>query len=312
MKKVERTNSRKKLARKKLTASEIIFQATCYFAFSVFTLLCIFPFYYIFAISVSNNDLVRKGILLIYPRGIHFSNYYNAFMLHGFWHSALLTIARTVIGTFLTVMTSMWMGYSFSKQEFWKRQFWYKLVIITMYFSAGLIPVYLNFRNLGLTNTFWIYIIGFVAPFYIILCKTFIESLPPSLEESARIDGAKYLSVFFHIILPLSKPIIATACIFVAVGHWNSYMDTVLYVNKPELYTLQYTLYLYLNAATALARAMSSSVAAGLTGIDLSKIVSATSLKMTITMIISIPIICVYPFFQRYFVKGIMIGAIKG
>ncbi|HBP37451.1 MAG TPA: ABC transporter permease [Clostridiales bacterium] len=209
-------------------------------------------------------------------------------------------------------MASTWMGYSFSKKEFWLRGFWYKVVIVTMYFSAGLIPVFLNFRNLGLVNKFWIYIIGFVAPFYIILCKTFIESLPASLEESARIDGAKYLSIFSHIILPLSKPIIATICVFVAVGHWNSYMDTVLYITKPELYTLQYTLYRYLNAATALARAMSSAAGGGLSGIDLTKIVSATSLKMTIAMIISLPIIFVYPFFQRYFVKGIMIGAIKG
>jgi putative aldouronate transport system permease protein len=299
------------MAKRKRASGEFIFQTSSYIVFAIFALLCLFPFYYIFTVSVSNNDLVRKGVLLMYPKGMHFSNYYNAFLLRGFGHSTLITLARTVIGTSLTVISSTWMGYSFSKKEFWKRSFWYKFVIITMYFNAGVIPVYLNFRNLRLTNTFWIYIIGFVVPFYIILCKTFIENMPSSLEESAKIDGAKYGSIFFYIILPLSKPIIATVCIFVAVGHWNSYLDTVLYITKPELYTLQYTLYLYLNAATALARAMSTA-GAGMTGVDLSKVVSPPSLRMTVAMIVSLPILCVYPFFQRYFVKGIMIGAIKG
>ena len=296
----------------KFTLGEFAFQSISYVIFGLFTLICILPFYYLLTVSISNNDLVRRGVLLLYPQGIHFDNYLNAFKLQGIGLSAFITLSRTVIGTVLTVITSAWMGYAFTKQELWKRGFWYKFVIVTMYFNAGLIPVYMNFRSLGLTDTFWIYIIGFVAAYYIVLCKTFIESIPASLEESAKLDGAKYLSIFFHIILPLSKPIIATIAVFVAVAHWNSYMDTVIYIRNSKLYTLQYMLYKYLNEATALARAMSNPSGTGLAGVDLSKIVTATSLKMTIAMIVSLPVLFVYPFFQRYFVKGIMLGAIKG
>ena len=312
MENTKRIAAKKKAAWRKTTTGEVLFQGICYICFGVYALICILPFYYLFTISISSNDLVRRGTLLLFPNGIHFKNYLNAFKLPGFGLSALVTVSRTVIGTFLTVFTSAWMGYAFTKQELWKRSFWYRLIIVTMYFHAGLIPVYLNFQMLGLTDTFWIYIIGFVGAFNIIQCKTFIESLPASLEESAKMDGAKYLTIFFYIILPLSKPIIATIAVFVAVYHWNSYIDTVIYIRNPKLYTLQYTLYRYLNQATALSRAMSNPSGGGLTGVDLTKIVTPTSLKMTIAMMVSLPVLFVYPIFQRYFVKGIMIGAIKG
>ena len=315
MSKISKSNTLpdvKRVVGEKFTLGEFVYQFISYLIFGLFALICILPFYYLFTVSISSNDLVRKGVLLLYPQGIHFTNYINAFRLDGLWQSALISLSRTVIGTVLTVLTSAWLGYAFTKQEMWKRSFWYKFIIITMYFNAGIIPIFLTMHYLGLTNTFWIYIVWFVIAYYIILCKTFIESIPASLEESAKLDGAKYLSVFFYIILPLSKPILATISVFVAVGHWNSYMDTVIYIRDTSLHTLQYTLFKYLNSATALAAAMSNPNSASLVGVDLASIVPPMSIKMTIAVIVSLPVLFVYPFFQRFFVKGIMLGAIKG
>ncbi|NLD87394.1 MAG: carbohydrate ABC transporter permease [Clostridiales bacterium] len=278
--------------------------------FLITALLCIFPFYYMFVMSVSDNYLVSVGQVFLYPKGIHFKNYVEAFKMGGFEDAFWVTLGRTVLGTALTALTSAWMGYSFSKTEFWGRNFWFKFVVVTMYFSAGLIPNYLNYKMLGLLDTFWIYIIGFVSAYNILLAKTFIESLPSSLEESAMLDGAGYLTIFSRIVLPLSMPIIATLCVFTAVGHWSSYMDTVLYVKNPKLQTLQYLLYNYISQSTRLAVIMQQG--ATISEDILKNVVSATSLRMTVTMIVTIPMLFVYPFFQKYFVKGIMIGAIKG
>jgi putative aldouronate transport system permease protein len=150
-----------------------------------------------------------------------------------------------------------------------------------------------------------------VSPFNLVLCKTYIESIPPSLEESAEIDGAGYFTRFIKIVFPLIKPIVATIAVFSAVWHWNSFMDTVLYTSKTKLFTLQYTLYLYLNEATALAEVLKSDPAAG-ANIDPSTMLTPTAVRYTITMITVMPVLFVYPFFQKYFIKGIMIGAVKG
>lgn len=296
--------------KRRRTAGDLPFQIICYVIFGVLALICIFPLYYIFVVSVSGNDLVKRGIMLLYPRNIHFSNYANAFKLQGFGRAAFVSVARTILGTTLTVGSCSFLGFAFSRKEFWKRSFFYRYLIITMYFSPGLIPVYMNLYNLGLTDTFSVYVIGFVSAYYVVLCKTFIESLPESLVESARIDGAGYLVTFTKIIFPLAKPITATIAVFTAVGHWNSYMDTLLYVRNVNLRTLQYVLYQYLSSATAISNAMS--MGAHLTGVDLSKIVTPTSVKTTVTMIVTIPILFIYPIFQRFFVKGLMLGAVKG
>ncbi len=298
--------------KKKLPPSEIAFQVIFGILFVLAALVCIFPFYYILTMSISDNYQVSIGNVFLYPKGIHFDNYIKAFQTGGFFKAFQVTLARTVIGTVLTTVSSAWLGYSLSKPEFWGRKFWMRFMMITMYFSAGLIPGYMNMKNLGLLNTFWIYIIGFVSAYNMILCKTFIESLPPSLEESAMLDGAGYLTVFWRIVFPLSKPILATICVFTAVGHWSSYMDTVLYIKNPDLYTLQYVLYNYINQATRLANMMKSGTTGGMTEEMLKRVISPRSLRMTVTMIVTLPMVFVYPFFQQYFVKGIMVGAIKG
>ena len=191
----------------------------------------------------------------------------------------------------------------------WNRSFWYRALVITMYFNAGTIPWYLNMLGLGLTDNYLGYIIpGIVAPYNIILVKTYIESIPASLEESATIDGASAMKIFTKIILPLSKPILATIAIFGAVGNWNSLQDSlILMSNSPQLYTMQHRLWVYLNSSSNLANAMSGGGAAAAAGMLNNKVI-----KYTISMVTVIPIMLVYPFMQRYFEEGMMLGAVKG
>lgn len=298
----------KKARKQKITISDIFL----YILFGLFAFICTFPFYYIFVISVSNNDLVNRGMVGLIPKGFHFGNYVEVMKLKGLGQAAFISVARTVLGTGLTLLGTMFLGYAMSRPEYWKRKFWYRFVVVTMYFNAGMIPWFINMKNLGLINNFAAYVIpGIVSPFYMILYKTYIESIPASLEESAQLDGAGYLTRFFRIIFPLSKPMLATIAIFTAVGQWNSFNDTLMLVSDSNLYTLQFILYRYMSEAETLAAAIRSNPAA-LANMDLSNMLTATSIRMTITMVVVLPVMCIYPFFQKYFVKGIMIGAVKG
>ena len=237
---------------------DIIFSILNYSFFIIFTLACIFPFYYLLINTISDNDLVRKGAIRLIPKGIHFSNYVSLRNVNDLMQSFEVTVLRTVFGTILMVGASALVGFLVTKKEMWGRSFWYRFIIITMYFNAGLIPWYLNMSMLGLTDNFLGYIIpGIVAPYNIILVKTYIESIPAELEESAYIDGASYMMVFRKIVWPLSKPILATIAIFGAVGHWNSFQDSLIIMqNKSELYTLQHRLYMYLNQTTNIGQVM--------------------------------------------------------
>ena len=228
------------------------------------------------------------------------------------WNSFGITLLRTVLGTALMVFASGLAGYLMTKQEMWHRKFWYRFLVVTMYFNAGLIPTYLNFAMLGLTNTFWVYIIpAIVSPYNIILVKTYIESIPHEIEESAFMDGAGYWTIFHKIIWPLSKPILATITIFGAVGHWNSFQDSLIYnANSPSLYTLQHRLYVYLNSSSNLSALMNGASAGDSTAV--AGMLNTKVIQYTISMVTIIPILLVYPFMQRYFEKGIMLGAVKG
>jgi len=297
--------------KKKKTTSEYTFQILNYLIFTLFTLVCIFPFYYIFINTISDNHLVTTGKILFLPKGTHFTNYFEVFNMRGLGNAMLISIARTVLGTTLTLIGSCFLGYTLSKNEMWKRKLWYRFVVVTMYFNAGLIPWYVTMKNLGLTNNFLAYVLpGIVSPFFLILFKTYVESIPASLEESAQLDGAGYLIRFFVIVLPLAVPIIATIAVFASVGQWNSFLDTVFLMKKSNLFTLQYVLYQYLNEVNAIAATLRNSPTSQ--NIDPSKLLSPVSIRMTISMVVVLPILFVYPFFQRYFVKGIMIGAVKG
>ncbi len=295
-----------------LKPGDIIFNVLNYFVFGLFALACTFPFYYIFINTISDNDLVIKGVINFIPRGLHLGNYMALINVSDLSNAFIVSIGRTLIGTTLMVAASGFVGYLVTKQEMWGRKFWYRFLIITMYFNAGLIPWFLNMQMLGLTNTFLAYIIpGIVVPYNIILVKTYIESIPAELEESAAIDGASYMTIFRKIIWPLSKPILATIAIFGAVGHWNSFTDSlILMQSAPTLYTLQHRLYIYLNTASNLKALMESG--GQISDAALKSAMSGKVIKYTISMVTVIPILCIYPFMQRYFEKGIMLGAVKG
>ena len=298
--------------KKKLTAGDIVFNIFNYAFFGIFTLLCFLPFYYLFINTISSNELVTKGMILWYPKEIHFNNYLDVLRLRGLGTALLVSVARTVLGTALTIIGTSFLGYALTKQELWHRKVWYRFVVVTMYFNAGIIPWFINMKNLGLTNNFLAYILpGTISAYSLILFKTYVESIPTSLEESAELDGAGYLVRYAKIIMPLCKPILATLIVFSAVGHWNNFMDTVFLVTDSELYTLQYVLYQYLNEANSLADTLKNMSEMGVQ-VDASQLLTPTAVKMTISMVVVIPILCVYPFFQKYFVGGIMIGAVKG
>lgn len=298
--------------KRKLTIGDVIFNIINYTVFSLFTFICILPFYYLFINTISDNELVSKGAILFIPKGIHFGNYVEVLKIKGLGTSALVSLGRTVFGTLATLLGTTFLGYAISKQELWHRKIWYRFIIITMYFNAGIIPWFINMKNLGLTNNFYAYIIpGIISPFSLILFKTYVENIPASLEESAALDGAGYLMRYFLLVLPLSKSIVATIAIFSVVGQWNSFMDTLFLMTDSSLFPLQYMLYQYLNEANALTATLMQMSKEG-TKVDLSSLLTPTSIKMTVSMVVVIPILCVYPFFQRYFVNGIMIGAVKG
>ncbi|MBP1755939.1 MAG: carbohydrate transporter rane protein 2, family [Firmicutes bacterium] len=297
----------------KTSAGDKLISAITYIVYSLFAFVCVYPFYYIFINTISANNLSERGKVLFWPKEIHFTNYINVLKIPDLFRSLEVSVARTVIGTALTVIIAAFLGFMFTRESLWKRKFWYRFVVATMYFNAGIIPWFITMRNLGLTNNFWAYIFPVaISPFYIVLCKTFVESVPKELQDAAEIDGAGTLKIFFRIMIPVIKPILATIAIFAAVAQWNSFQDTLLLVTDNKLYTLQFTLYQYLNQASSLKALVNSTTSSTSMAASLASAQTATSIRMTVTIVVVTPIILVYPIFQRFFVKGIMIGAVKG
>lgn len=295
-----------------LSGSDITFNVVNYAVFGILTILCAYPFYYLIINSISNNTMSANGLINIIPMGLHLDNYVQVFQLKGLSTAAMISVARTVIGTALTVLASAYLGFMFTQRRMWKRSFWYRFVVITMYFNAGLIPMFMTMKTLGLTNSFWVYILpAIVQPFNIIMVKTYMESLPPALQEAAEIDGAGVLTRFFKVVLPTSTPILATIAIWAAVGQWNSFQDTLIYITNEKLYSLQYLLYVYLNQASSLATLVKSTGGVA-SAAALANMQTPTSIRMTVSVIVVLPILFIYPMFQKYFVKGIMIGSVKG
>lgn len=297
----------------KVSIQDRIISVITYFIYSVFAFVCGYPFYYIFINTFSANDLSERGKIIFWPKGIHFNNYKSVIRIPGLFDALTVSVARTVIGTIVTVGIAAFLGYMFTRETLWGRKFWYRFVAATMYFNAGIIPWFLTMSNLGLRNNFWAYIFPLaVAPFYIILVKTFVEAVPKELQDAAEIDGAGTIRVFYSIILPVIKPILATVAIFAGVGQWNSFQDTLLLVTEPKLYTMQFILYQYINQASSLKSLVNSGSSSMSLAATLAQAQTATSIRMTVTIFVVTPVILIYPFFQRFFVKGIMIGAVKG
>lgn len=298
---------RKSTKNRKMSKEDIIFHIGIYIIFGVVGLICIYPFYYLMICTISDNTLVEAGSITLFPVGVHFKNYARILKVENLSSAALVTVLRTVLGTVASVIATSYLAYFFTRPEMMFRKFWYRLVIATMYFSAGMLPIYMNNKMLGLVNTFWVYIIpGLISVYNMILVKTSIEAMPPDLEESAYLDGAGYLRRFISIVIPLQKPIIATIGLTTAVGHWNDFFTTNLYITNPKLFTLQFILYDLLKKVATLSAQITADNPYEKASI------TPTGIRLTLTAVMTIPIILIYPMIQKYFVKGIMVGAVKG
>ena len=290
----------------KRSINDVVFNIFNYTFFILFTIICVFPFYYLFINTISDQGLVSKGLINFYPRGINIKNYIALRNVHDLGSSFIVTLARTIIGTATSTLVSGFVGYLVTKKELWHRKIAYRFMIITMYFNAGLIPWFTTMQMLGLTNNFMAYIIpGLVSVYNIIMVKTYIESIPAELEESANLDGCNDLQTLWKIVLPLSGPVLATFGLFYAVGHWNSYFPAMIYLTDDKMYPLQLILRNIIVTAEAAAGDMSL--------MDPNFVEPPKqSIKMAVIVVATVPIMCVYPFLQKYFVKGVMVGALKG
>lgn len=292
------------MKRQSRSMSSRLIYGLIYLFLGAFTLLCAYPFYYLIIYTFSDSAKAAAGIT-IYPKGFTLDNIRMVLTMDTIPRALWMSVIRTVCASGLTLIGSSFFGYLMTKREMYLRTFFYRLCVISMYVAGGLIPTYIVYRIYGMTNTFWVYIVpGIVTPYYVVLIKTYMESIPYELEEAALIDGAGILTVFARIILPLSKPILATIAVFSIVAEWNYWFDTHIYVVNEDLYTLQYVLYNYMQDAQKLTERMSRNAS----GVSL----NTTTVRMTITFIVTLPILLVYPFMQRYFTKGLMLGAVKG
>ena len=295
----------------KRTPANIAFAIFNYTLLFLFFAICTYPFYYVFIYSISDPYRASAGFgITLLPIKPTLSNYAEIFKTKGMLQASLVSIARTVSGTVITVACCSFFGYLVTKPLYFRKAI-YRFVVATMYFSSGLIPYYLTMRAYGLFNSFLIYIVpSALSAFNVILFKTFIEQIPPSMEEAAEIEGAGPITIFFRVIIPLSMPIVATIAVFCSVGQWNAWFDNYIYVNNKDLATLQLKLYELLQAAETIASQANTTVTTDV--ITRSKTITPMAVRMTLTMVVTLPIIMVYPYMQRFFVRGLMLGAIKG
>jgi putative aldouronate transport system permease protein len=270
--------------------------------------ITLYPFLNVVAKSFNDPLDTVKGGITIFPRKPTLDNYHDIFLAGSNLPTAFfMSVLRTVVGTVCGVFCNSLFAFALSRKDFIFRRHFSFLLVATMYVGGGLIPSYLLIRNLGMLNTFQVYIIpGLIGAFYVIIIRSYIDSIPMSLQESAKMDGANDIYIFFRIIFPLCMPVIATVALFLAVGQWNSWFDTYLYNRTSNwLTTLQYEL---MKIQTSAQNAVSAD-----THSEALKTAQRNpeALKMAITVVVTTPILVVYPFLQKYFVRGITLGAIK-
>lgn len=295
-------NTKNKSSRGKDLAFDILF----YVILTLIALLCLFPFLHVFAKSISEESFVIANKVVLLPKGFSLNAYQKIFadnsILRSMFVTVVVTISFTVIGMFLTVCAA----YALSRKELKGRKLMTFLIMLTMYFTAGTIPDYLLMSNLHMLDTWWCMILPLCfAPYNLLIMKNnFSASIPDSLVESALIDGAGHFTILSKIVLPLSKPILATIALFYAVGRWNAYQDALYYIKqRTDLRPLQLKLYYLVVAAQE-----SFQAEGGAVGV----MTNPEVLKAACVIFATLPIICIYPFVQKYFVQGTMIGAVKG
>ena len=269
-------------------------------------LTCILPFIHLLAKSISGNSFVLSKQVAFIPKGINFAAYVSIFKDGSMVRSMVYSIIVTLIFTVLGMLVCTCAAYPLSKKRLKGRTVLTYLLMFPMYFSAGLIPTYLLFSNLKLLDNMWVLVLPLIySPYNMLIMKTYLQSsIPDSLEESAFLDGASNFQILTKIVIPLSKPIIATLSLFYAVGRWNAYADNAYFIRSENLKMIQYKLSQLVSSA-ADAQTASLSEAAAVTS-------TPEVLQAAAIMFVTIPIICIYPFMQKYFVKGAMIGAVKG
>ena len=272
-----------------------------------FTFICVYPLWYIFINSFSSPQAINRGVYFI-PQEFTLEAYKQMIDIPGLTSSIGIAFARTIIGTLLTLICCSFTAYLLSDRDLPKRKLIYRFFILTMYINAGFIPYYLTISAIGLKNNFLVYVLpAAVQAYFIILIKTYIESIPAELVESAEMDGAGLIKIYYRIILPLSKPILACIVVFAAVNQLNAWADDMYFMQGRKangLHCLQYLLY------TKLQSNVVNSTAGAAAGANMA--VSSNSLRMAMSFVTVIPILCVYPYMQRFFTKGIMLGAVKG
>lgn len=283
----------------------------------IFTLVILFvvlyPLIYVLSASISAPRHVASGEMWLLPKGITFEGYKRIFQDKVLWRGYRNTIFYTLVGTTINLAVTLPAAYALSRKDLVGRNFFTVLMVFTMFFGGGLIPTYLVVQKLNMINTVWALLLtGATSTYNIIVCRTFFQSIPKELEEAAAVEGCSNTRLFFSIILPLSKALIAVMALFFGVGHWNSYFNALIYLNDKKLYPLQLVLREILvvqAASTAMTQeALTDEAAKALANkAELSEII-----KYAVMVVSSLPVIMIYPFLQRYFVEGVMLGSLKG
>ncbi|GGA32505.1 carbohydrate ABC transporter permease [Paenibacillus physcomitrellae] len=281
------------------------------FLFMAFVIVA-YPVLYIISASISNPKLVASGEMWLWPKDITFEGYQRVFRDTQIWVGYGNTILYTVVGTLVNLIVTIPAAYALARKDFVGRNFFMAVFMVTMFFGGGLVPTYLLIKNLGLVNSMWALILpGATSIWNLIVCRTFFQSaIPKEMQEAAEIDGCSNFRLFFRIVLPLSSSIIAVMALFFGVGHWNNYFSAMIYLNDHGKYPLQLVLrqILVLQEMSAESGALNSSTASALNN----KAEVAALVKYAVIIVSTLPVIIIYPFLQRYFVQGVMIGSVKG
>jgi putative aldouronate transport system permease protein len=293
----------------KRTAFDKVFDVINILVMFLIVMAMLYPIINTLAISFNEaRDTIRGGITL-WPRVFSIYNYQSVLKNEHLVNAFFVSVARTVIQIVINVVAAGLLAYVLSRKEFILRRFITVFMVMTMYLNAGLIPQFFLYRDLGLHNNFWVYIIpGMVGPFNVIVIRTFINSLPISLKEAAKIDGAGEMRTFFGIIFPICLPVLATVALWVGVGAWNSWFDSFIFAPKQELSTLQYELMKVLSASFQYGASQAPEYLAP--GQEVRNITTPNSIRAAMTVVATIPILIVYPFLQKYFVT-VNIGSVK-
>lgn len=286
------------------------FDIVIYIILAIITFSMLFPFWNAVVLSFNEGQDAQLGGIYFWPRKFTLANYEKVFADQTIWGAFSVSVIRTILGTATTLIVTPLFAYALSKPYLKFRKFYMGIMLVSMYFTGGMIPTYLVIKSLHLINSFWVYIVTWMFnAFYATIFLSFFRGLPTSLFESAKIDGAGEWTIFFKLAIPLSKSVMAAVGLFVAVNHWNAWQDNLLYIKKEELNTLSFLFVKMIKAQESL-EGLAAQTGVG----ELSKLadVSSTTIQLATMMISVIPIICVYPFVQKYFASGMMIGSIKG